>query len=298
MVWSKAHRLVGRLKLEMKRFFDFSALVAILMWAAMTQAQAATGEACEKEWRDHTAQFLSREHPDFKGLLSYWQQRAADCAGTGAYEARLATVYLYLGDQKKARAQLVQARTHGSQYVPLIDLVELTADSFALTDHRSPTDAELKQIGKRAVEFADRYPDYVEGLTYAGGVLTTVGEHAKAIPLLEKAFVLGDKKMPRAGLFRNATISYAAVGNYKQAFHAAGAAIDDNETLTAEPVFMYALIKSEMELGMLEDAKMSAQLLAGKNPTVKADPEFVQLVGKLNQRLATTGDARAPDANK
>ena len=88
-----------------------------------------------------------------------------------------------------------------------------------------------------------------------------------------------------AGVYRNATISLAALRQYTRAYDAAGAAIDENPAATADPEFMYAVIKSEAELGHAEDAKTAAQLLAAKNPIVKSDPEFIELIAWLKDKL-------------
>lgn len=93
--------------------------------------------------------------------------------------------------------------------------------------------------------------------------------------------------MSRAGLFRNATVSYAALGKYSQAYDASGAALSENKGFMADPDFMYAVIRTQAELGMLDEAKTSVEVLATKTPAVKGDQEFNELVKYLKRKLET-----------
>jgi tetratricopeptide (TPR) repeat protein len=251
----------------------------------MNQVQAGSGDLCEARWREKSGQFVNMEQPDYRGLLSYWEQQASDCSGTGAYEARLAAIYVQLNEHEQARAALAAARKHPAQYTNLIELVELTSESFAIAGRGGASTSQLDEFGQRVLAFAKRYPEFPEGLAFAGGVQTTLGHHAIALPLLEKAFVIADKRMPKTGLYRNAAISYAALGKYSQAFDAAGAAVSEKKALMADPEFMYAVIKTQAELGMFEEAKQSILVLVAKAPAVKADPEFRELVEKLKLKF-------------
>jgi tetratricopeptide (TPR) repeat protein len=253
----------------------------------MNQVQAGSGDLCEARWREKSGQFVNVEQPDYRGLLSFWEQQASDCSGTGAYEARLAAIYVQLNELERAHAALAAARKHPAQYTNLIELVELTSESFALAGRAgtSKSKSQLDEFGQRVLAFAKRYPEFPEGLAFAGGVQTTLGHHADALPLLEKAFTLADKGISKTGLYRNAAVSYAALGKYSQAFDAAGAAVSEKKALMADPEFMYAVIKTQAELGMFEQAKQSILVLVAKAPAVKADPEFRELVESLKLKF-------------
>jgi tetratricopeptide (TPR) repeat protein len=255
--------------------------VSILLVA---NAHAGDGAACEQLWLDNSGQYIQKAAPDWAGLLKFWQQKAPECKSTGAYEAHLATIYFYKGQWKEGHDALAKARKNPGSYSNLIEVAGLMGESFELSAQSPVDEAKLRELGERTLAFADLHPDYGPGLAWAGGMATALHYHSRAISLLEKAFMLSKsgQKFPMAGVFRNATISYAALGKYDRAYRTAGAAIDENGGATADPEFMYALIKAEAELGYAEDAKQAAQLLAGKTPLVKSDPEFIELVASLN----------------
>lgn len=143
--------------------------IALLLSLAMTEAHSGSGESCEQEWLESSEKYVNQELPDFRGLLTFWQQRAKDCAGTGAYEARLAAIHVHLGEIGKARAELAKGKKHGSEYSGLIELTELLADAFEVTAAAVVDKSQLIAIADRSLAFAKRYPDFAEGLAFAGG---------------------------------------------------------------------------------------------------------------------------------
>jgi len=260
-------------------------LIAIPTMAS--PASADNGDSCEAKWSANSAQFVNQENPDYSGLLAYWQQQASECKGTGAYEARLAVIYLYLDQPREARSALEQARKRRSRYASLIELVAFMSESFALVAQSPIDEVKMEEFGKRVYAYASRNPERADVLAYAGGIQTTLGHHDRAIALLEKALALSKAGQPisLAGLYRNATISYAALQRYSEAYDAGGAALSENKGVMADAEFMYAVINTQAELGQLDAAKTSAEVLVAKTPAVRTDPEFAALVAYLKDKF-------------
>jgi hypothetical protein len=101
--------------------------VAAVLGATMASVAhgANDGPACEKEWLARSAQYTLERPEDYVGLLQDWKQLEPRCRGTVAYEARLATIYFYLGQPAKAREAIDSVAGVRSAYDNLIELAAI-----------------------------------------------------------------------------------------------------------------------------------------------------------------------------
>src|SRR5262245_52761701 len=105
------------------------ATLTFVLISPATEAKDDKGEWCEQEWRVASAKASEQDPPDNSGLLKHWQKIGQQCAGTGAYEARLAIAYLLLNQSDKARDVLRPLVGQRSAYVHLVDFALLYADA-------------------------------------------------------------------------------------------------------------------------------------------------------------------------
>ena len=109
--------------------FLFSLLATYFM---ISQAVSATTEWCVSEWDIISAKTFEQKDLDFQRLLENWEKIGEKCSGTGIYEARLASAYLFLGEVNKAREIIKPFERKVFKYSNLIEFVSLHADEAEL----------------------------------------------------------------------------------------------------------------------------------------------------------------------
>lgn len=266
---------------------DYRTLGCLTVLAAglLTHAHAFAGDAawCEQEWLKQSAEYADRDVPDYRGLLSNWQQYAKQCSGTVAYEARLAFVYVQLDELDQARKALSGVTT-ASKYQYLVDLVQALTEGKRLLLDKTVSEPDLQELDRRFMGIVEKYPGHPESYALLGVVESELGRHDAAIRLYEVALE-GSRGTQKWGLYRNLTISYAEAERYQAAYDAAGRTMALRKSVTDDKYFVYAVAKAEAGLGKFADAQLALRLIAAKDPSVKQDPDFLQTVDFVFDRM-------------
>ena len=253
---------------------------------AAPAVRAETAAWCEQQWEVVTADPGPALQPSYKEMLARWQEYRGKCAGTIAYEARLAILYAQIGDSAKAREVLKGVEGKKSDYGYLVELASLQTElSEILADSRSDKRAKLKQLTGKYGAFVKRHPDFPPGYFVLGGLQTTLEEHREAIQTLIAGLNHTEKDKRRApnlwGVYRNLTISFAETGNYRTALGAADVAFELKKGLTSDAYFAMALAKADAGTGNFKAARDALNVIAVKVPQVKNDPKFIETVNFL-----------------
>jgi tetratricopeptide (TPR) repeat protein len=244
---------------------------------------------CEQQWRIESASptgapLASRSPREWADLEKRWQTYAPKCAGTVAYEFRVATVQMFGGDIPRARRTLASAKGIPSPSAYLVKFGLAMCDYWELTTGARVTSAaEESRIERAFQETVDGHADFAEGWAMLGSAQTIRGRHDLAVESLQKA--LQSSIMDLSGVYRNITISYAALRRYGHALDAADEAYTRSPAVTSDPYFVCALAAANTAAGRLEDAEMELKLVLAKNPWFRSEPEFQKAVAFLREKV-------------
>ncbi len=263
--------------------------LSIAVVAMTTEARKSDAAWCERQWSIESANIARETPPDYSALLRRWQGHAPRCAGTVAYEARLAVIYLSLNQPDKAREILKPLAGSRSEYRHLVDFAALLVDYFAALNGPTTTKADIGRLEGSFRGFTSRYPQFADGQGMLGGLQTLSGKHAEAIKSLELGL---HSSMDVWSVYRNLTISYTAVGRYADAIRAGDDAYRLNRGVTSDQYFAYALAKADAGVGKLQDAETVLRVIAAKKPEVRRDPEFKEAVEFVMARMPHGDDAK------
>jgi tetratricopeptide (TPR) repeat protein len=267
----------------MIRFEALAAVVATCMVATMAGASENRAAVCEQLWKQESAKAIhGGASPDFPQLLARWLSHGPQCAGTVAYEARLAIAYVAAGRPDEAREVLAPMRGIQSEYAHLVELAALQLDYFAVAKG-TITDDRLKGLESQFRTYVRKHPHVPEGYAQLGALQTMLGKHAEAVGSLSAAL---KSSMDLAGVHRNLTISYAALGRYEEAVRSADEAVDLGPDMLSDAAFVYAAAKASAAVGKISAAVTVLNVIATKRPELREDPGFWDAANFVKARKA------------
>jgi tetratricopeptide (TPR) repeat protein len=244
------------------------------MVATIASASDDRAAACEEHWKQESAKTIHGgargARPDYEGLLARWLSQRQRCAGTVAWEARLAVAYVAAGKPDDARKVLSPLQGGASEYAYLVDLASLQVEYFGL-EQGPVTKDRLEAVEKRFEAYVRKHPGVPEGHAQLGALRTMLGEHADAVASLTKAL---NSSMDLSGVYRNLTISYSALGRYADAMKAADEAVDRGPDMFVDSAFVYAAAKAFAASGKIGAAVNALNVIATKRPELQKDPAF------------------------
>lgn len=253
-------------------------------------------EWCEQQWLGESRRFVSEQRgsPDLLGLVDQWRAYRSKCGGSVAYEARLAVLLAMTGRSSEARVQLAPVLGPGakSSYANLVELAQLQIETWEiLADSEARQRERLLEVEKKHRNLVRRYPDWPIGLAVLGGLQTNLGLHSEAVSNLNRA-KSADSDM--FGIYRNLTISLAALGRYRDALDAADIAVEMNQALFSDPEFVCAGAIANAGLGQFKSARLTLQVLVSKQPNLRHDSNFALAVStvKTLEENARQGERR------
>ena len=238
-------------------------------------------EWCEQQWTVESAKLGEVDMPDNAALLARWKSYESKCTGSIAYEARLAIAYVSVKQVDKARSVLKPLSKDTQEYGHLIELALLQADEADLMNG-VVNERDIAQLERRYLALVKKYPNFLEGYALLGGLQSMLNKHAEAIRSLEYA---RETKMNAAGIYRNLTISYAALGRYKDAAQSADEAYRLNKAVLSDQYFVYGLAKAKAGVGDFRAAETVLRVIAAKKPDVRRDPDFKDAVDFVTARM-------------
>ncbi len=242
--------------------------------------------ATEPEWCDEQWATVSAQEPADSGrgkgqLLAAWRNLEGSCKGTGIYEARLATIFMLMGDYEKARATVDSALSNSTVrpgYRAMAEMVKLTADSREMLASPNPNGKALADLDKRAVKLIETYPNYQPFYGFVGNLRMRLGNYKDAIGPLERASQFEDGK--RWDMYRHLTVACSSEGLYKKALAYADKAYEMNKAVTSDEEFMYALALAYAAADNVDAAKDTLSLILNKKPSLSGDKRFQDAVQK------------------
>ncbi len=248
-------------------------LVLLVLEVAMNGSASAADRAdlCDRLWEETVSRRNSAGKEGVERLLAEWKSLDKKCRGTGIYEARLASLYLTLGDSKKARETLRGVKAP-SRYEALATTIKLRAELAEKEQGRS----QLEAIETEAAQVVTRHPDYIPLLSMLGTLRVKLDKYDAAIGPLEAATRHPDGN--RWTTHRNLTIAYSYSGQYRPALAAGDKAYAGNKELTSDEEFMYALALAYAATDDISAAKDALELILNKKPQLNEDPKFQQTV--------------------
>lgn len=231
------------------------------------QGTRMTGAQCEELWKKESAKFAASQ--DWRAFLERWRSFEKPCAGTGAYEARLAIAHAALGETASAARVLERVKRPGA-FEPLVAFGKLQIAYFEAA-RRDADGAEVLVLMRRFEAFVRDHPEFREAYVTLGGLQTILGRHAEAIPNLE---IAAKGTVNVAGALRNLVICYAAVGRHDDALGAADRAYGLWPGLSSDGEFLHAFANALEAQGERDKAETVRQLIRAKglDETVRRDP--------------------------
>lgn len=240
------------------------------------------GAWCERAWFGVSARFAPRmpksTDPE---LVKAWQAYGASCAGTVAYEGRLAMAYVLTGQSELAKGVLAPLDRRGGPYGHLVDFGWILIDAVAVFQG-VPEEAALAGLAERLRVHTARFPESMEGLSMLGALRTMLGQHEAAVAALSRC--TSAPLIDLSGVHRNLTISLAALERYELAKASAEAALELRPELTSDPQWVYAVATTWAALGDLTTAGKALQSIGLEQPAVREDPRYRQAVQFVLER--------------
>lgn len=233
----------------------------IVLFGALNSAKALTEasqleEWCEKQWIANSAAYTSQDgKPKGNLLLTYWLTLEPRCGATFAYSGRLALVHVLMKDFNAAKSVLAKAPpTGGSPYAYSVDIAKVMLQVEERIAAAKPvTGQDIAQFEKSYANLVAKYPKWPTGYALLAGVQTLLGKHHEAIRNLKVA-AKGDA-YELFGVYRNLTISYAAIGDFMSAADSADKAYRLNPGLTSDSAYMFAAATAASGTGHFDDAE-------------------------------------------
>lgn len=268
-------------------------VVAIAVTAFIAPAHSAERDAgwCEQEWLKHSATHVDREVPDYRSLLTSWQQYATPCSGTVAYEARLAIIYLYLDQTARAEEALRGVVSAKSEYRHLVETAQVLIDAKKRVRGKGVSERDLEELEHRFLDIVQKYPGHPEIYALLGAMESELGRHDAAVEFYKAALAGSPGMSQQWGVYRNLTISYADAGRYREAYDTAGATISRRKSVMSDKYFVYAVARAEAGLGKFADAQTALRVIAAKDSSVKADPDFLKTVDFVFEQMKKSAHA-------
>jgi tetratricopeptide (TPR) repeat protein len=244
-------------------------------------ASSLSAAACEDRWLQISASSLGAAGGEYARLVADWRDIAPACKGTGVYEARLAIALAMADNFVDGKATLASVKVTDKTYAYLPELAALVIELMEgaqTADRDRGNPRALIPVRTKLQRYVQKYPSVAEGFGLLGNTQTLTDQHAEAVKSLARALTLSRNKQDKFGIYRNLTISYSELGQYEQAFNAAGEAYELNAAVTSDEYFVYAFAKAQAGLGRFVQAQTTIKSLVAKNSEVTASPDFKRTV--------------------
>lgn len=251
----------------------------MLLVSSTTEAKTGAlmnAKTCDRAWEEIRAASYEPS-VSINDLISRWEARQSDCGGTGAYEDRLATLYIYAHKFDQAETLISAALKLDTSDKRNLKLLLITIDSLQL-NHDVAT--------SRARELIEEYPDWAGGYQALGAEQLAQKHYSDAIDSLEKALRRNPGKAVTAGIYSELTLAWYYLKNYRNAIIASQHAGKMNNALFArEPLWVMATAYSLVNLGYLKAAEDLLEKSAKLNPAIQKRNDFRRAKKYLDKKL-------------
>jgi len=236
------------------------------------QAESRSPAWCEERWQEMSAAHVASPTPDYAALLRAWQQVGEQCAGTGVYEARLASILMI--QKQPAAAQKVLASINeppAPEYAALIEGTRLQVDREISLQGKAPGTVDISRFAPRVEQLVASAPDWYVAHEQASTFWLWSGEPGKAIAEGKRAVELEPKSWWG---YRTMAIAYSELGEYRTAAVMGDRAHANHKAVSADADLMLALARSYAAMGNIKMSETVLGLLFKYRPEVRDSQQY------------------------
>jgi tetratricopeptide (TPR) repeat protein len=258
----------------------------------IARAEPRSPEWCDARWEEVSAAQLQSPTPDYAALLRSWQEVSEQCAGTGVYEARLASIYLMqkqplvaqkvLGSFKKAPAQ---------EYAALIEATRLQADVESAMQGMSPGTVDISRFAPRFERLVSSAPEWYVAHEQLSTFWLWSGDPRKAIAAAKRAVELEPKSWWG---YRTMAIAYSEIGEHRNAAAMGDRAHAIHKAVSADADLMLALARSYAAMGNVKMTETLLSLLFKYRPEVRNTAQYREALVFIRDVTQGTGNKSSP----
>lgn len=247
-----------------------------MMAYQLTSNASQSEEWCEGKWISESGKLISNQiiQPNLNSMLSKWRTYEPSCGSTVTYVTHLALIQMLQRDFDSAKATLAKVDSKSS-YGYLVDSANVQLDiQEKLASNKVFSKTDYLRYENVYTNIVKKHPNWLSGFALLGGAQTELGKHKEAIINLGKA--KNAQGYDLYYVYRNLTISYAALNQNKEALVAADKAVELNKNMFSDPEFVIAYANVSIVEGYLGDAQNALKVLLAKHPEVENNVEFVK----------------------
>lgn len=228
---------------------------------------------CEQQWVE-----INKTKAGYAEVLDNWLKLKDTCKETGIYEFRLANLYERTGKMDIAQGIVAKALTLNTRYQHVLLLSTVLYDYAEMLTDDVRDLVQYEELLARTQTLADDYPNWAPPYEHLANILLYLGRINKAIDSAHKALELNPSSWSG---FRSLVLAYTEKKEYSKARPLITQALELNDSLFSDTEIMYAAAVTYINLKHLETAEQVLLLLSEKNPDVKGDETFQQIVNFL-----------------
>jgi tetratricopeptide (TPR) repeat protein len=246
--------------------------IALGVVAVTAQSESRSPGWCEARWEETSAPYLESPTPDYAALLRAWQDLGAQCAETGVYEARLASILMLL--KQPAAAQKVlgsHKKPPAPEYAALIEGTRLQIEVESALQGDASGTVDISRFAPRFEQLVSSAPDWYVAHELASTFWLWSGEPRKAIAAAKRATELEPKSWWG---YRTMTIAYSQIGEYRTAAAMGDRAHANHKAVSADADLMLALARSYAAMGNVRMTETVLSLLFTYRPEVRKTSQY------------------------
>ena len=179
------------MKISSKFIVIFVSAMGVLMMTYQLISKASqTEEWCEAKWVSDSGRLISNvvAKPDYDGIYKQWLSYEPECGKTVTYSTHLALIQMLQKNFVAAKATLSKVNNKNSAYGYLVDSAWAQLEiQEALANNKEFTKEDYLKFERVYSSILKKYPDWLNGYAFLGGMQTSSGKHKEAIMNLEKA---------------------------------------------------------------------------------------------------------------
>jgi tetratricopeptide (TPR) repeat protein len=250
--------------------------------AAETQSAA----WCESRWEEASDRYLASKPPDYSALLRSWRDLQPQCAGTGVYEVRLASIHATQKDFVTAQKVLASIKVVPPEQTALVEATRLQVD-FDQYLAENPQPAKVAEFGPRFAKLIAAAPSWHVAHELNATYLLTSGEPARAIEAAKRAL----EDQPKSWWsYRVMAIAYSELGEHRTAAQMGDRAHGMHAAASSDPDFMLALARSYVAMGDRKMGETVLSLLFTYRPEVRQTQQYRDTLVFIRNALEQNAD--------
>jgi tetratricopeptide (TPR) repeat protein len=251
---------------------------------SMAADESAGYARCDSQWKALAA----NASKDRVGLEADWKGKSKECAGTGIYEFRLATLVEVNGRRDEAIAILDGAL---AKDLPLRDDMRAIRLGmlFSKAQYSIPKNSkEARKAHEELETLLVNNPNLVAAM------------HQLAMQRLDLEDFVGAETMSRRAMEHDPgawqprrTLFLALIANdkFSEARQLLRPTLELHERLFSDPEFMLAASYCYLKLGDVKTAEQALRALRSKVPAVQDDPAYARLARRILDAKESTADS-------